>query len=482
MHLLSQIKEWLFNNKGIKQKIAKNTFWLFFGQILGRITRVAIIVYAARILGPASWGAFSYATGLVAFMTIFSDIGVSAIVTRESSKDPTRSQAYFSTAFAIKVILLAIGSLLLVFGAEYLTNIEEAKTLMPLVALILVFDSLRNFGFAINRSEEKMEREGINEIITNIAITGFGFLALLKNPTSFSLTASYILAVGLGFLLIAWQLRAYFRNIITHFDMQLLRPILQMAWPFALASSLGAIMINTDTIMIGWLRSAEEVGFYSAALRPVQLLYVLPTLFAASLFPTFTKLAKNNNTAFRQLLETALAGALLIAMPIALGGVIIGDQFIDFLFGSEYQNAILPFQILVLSAIIVFPSAIISNAIFSYNEQRKFVAFSGLGASGNILFNFLLIPYFGITGCAISTIFTQLIANGFIWNKMKAINQFSILGKLKKVMLATLAMSLMLFILKEAGIPLLLNIALAILIYFAVLKISKEKILEEILK
>lgn len=482
MRFFSQIHDWLLHNKNTKQKIAKNTFWLFFGQIFGRLTRVAIIVYAARVLGPASWGAFSYAMGLVAFMIIFSDIGVSAIVTRESSKDPARSQAYFSTALALKLILLVIGTLILVFGAPYITNIEEAKALMPLIALVLIFDSLRNFGFAINRSEEKMEREGINEVITNIAITGFGFFALLKSPSSAALTAAYVAATGVGFLLIAWQLKSYFRGLLTHFDMKLAKPILEMAWPFALASSLGAIMINTDTIMIGWLRSAEEVGFYSAALRPVQLLYVLPTLFAASLFPSFTKLARTHDVEFKHLLETALAVSLLIALPIAFGGIIIGDQFINLLFGSEYQNAVLPFQILILTTLIVFPSAIISNAIFSYNEQRKFVAFSGLGAGGNILFNFLLIPQFGIAGCAISTIFTQLIANGFIWRKMKGVNQFSIFGKIKKAVLATLIMSLALFLLKEFGAPLLFNLPLAVLVYLAALKISKEQLIEDLLK
>jgi O-antigen/teichoic acid export membrane protein len=482
MRLFSQIHDWLLNNKTTEQKIAKNTFWLFFGQIFGRLTRVAIIIYAARVLGPASWGAFSYAMGLVAFMTIFSDIGVSAIVTRESSKDPARSQAYFSTALAMKLVLLVIGTLILVFGAPYITNIEEAKALMPLIALVLIFDSLRNFGFAINRSEEKMEREGINEVVTNVAITIFGFVALLRSTSSFALTAAYAAATGFGFFLIAWQLKSYFRGLLAHFDMKLIKPILEMAWPFALASSLGAIMINTDTIMIGWLRSAEEVGFYSAALRPVQLLYVLPTLFAASLFPTFTKLARQNDAEFTRILETALTVSLLIALPIAFGGIIIGDQFINLLFGSEYQNAILPFQILILTTLIVFPSAIISNAIFSYNEQKKFVTFSSLGAGGNIVFNFLLIPYFGIAGCAVSTIFTQLIANGFIWKKMKEVNRFSIFGKIKKAALATLLMALTLFLLKEFGAPLLFNLSFAALTYFATLKIFKEELLENLLK
>ncbi|MEK7590294.1 MAG: oligosaccharide flippase family protein, partial [Patescibacteria group bacterium] len=77
-----KIKNWLFSNQTISQTIAKNTFWLFSGQMIGRLLRAAIVIYAARVLGAASWGAFSYALGIAAFLTIFSDIGINALITK----------------------------------------------------------------------------------------------------------------------------------------------------------------------------------------------------------------------------------------------------------------------------------------------------------------------------------------------------------------------------------------------------------------
>src|SRR3989338_6661756 len=107
--MFKKIRTLLFENQGLKQKIAKNTFWLFFGQIFGRLIRAAIVIYAARILGPASWGAFSYAMSFAAFMSVFSDIGISAIVTKESSRNPELTDRYFSTALGIKLLILAAG-------------------------------------------------------------------------------------------------------------------------------------------------------------------------------------------------------------------------------------------------------------------------------------------------------------------------------------------------------------------------------------
>ena len=58
--MFSRIQDWLLNNKTVGQTVAKNTFWLFSGQLISRLLRAAIVIYAARVLGASSWGAFSY--------------------------------------------------------------------------------------------------------------------------------------------------------------------------------------------------------------------------------------------------------------------------------------------------------------------------------------------------------------------------------------------------------------------------------------
>lgn len=403
------------------EKIAKNTLWLFAGQIFGRLIRVAIVIYAARLLGPASWGAFSYAMSLAAFLLIFSDVGVSAIVTKEAAREPNLGKKYFSTALGIKLVLLAIGMAVLVFAAPYLTKIPEAKPLLPIIAFVLLFDSLRNFGFAVSRSREKMRIEGLNEIATNFFISALGFAALFLYQTSKALTVSYALAVALGFLLVALQLKDYFKSSFGDFDQALIKPILKTAWPFALASSLGAIMINTDTVIIGWLRAPAEVGWYSAAQRPVQLLYIFPALFAVSLFPSLSRLAKEKTTEFKSVLFNALKIAFFASVPLAIGGVIFGKEIINLLFGADYLNAVPAFQILMLTVLIVFPAAIITNATLALDQQKNFIVFSALGAFGNIILDILLIPTYGITGSAVATVLTQIIANAFTWYKLKKV-------------------------------------------------------------
>ncbi len=478
--MIKKIKSFLFENKSTRQTVAKNTFWLFFGEISSRVLRGAIVIYAARVLGADGWGVFSYAITFAALFTIFSDLGLGAILTRESAKNPELRPQYLSTSLFIKLSLVGISVVLIIFAAPLFTKIPSAKTLLPIVALILVFDGLREFGFSLNRAMEKMESEAFTKTVTNLLITALGFLFLMTSKTAESLAWSYTIGSAVGFLIMIWTLRKYFTNLVSNFSKKLLWPIFSAAWPFTLMGILGAIMLNTDTIMLGWYKTAEELGFYSAAQRPIQLIYILPSLIGTAVFPSFARLAKRDNEKFRQILEKSIGMVLMVGLPIILGGLIVGKDLMLLVFGNEYLPAVTTFKILLITILFVFPGAFLGNAIFAYDAQKKFIGFLAIGALGNILFNYLLIPRFGIEGSAIATVAAQLLANGFGWYNMKKINNFCIMPHLKKTFAATILMSIFTYIFYMLKISVFINLPLSVIIYFAVLYLLKEPFLAEV--
>src|SRR3989344_5960186 len=308
-----KILNWLFNNQTISQTIAKNTFWLFSGQMISRLLRAAIVIYAARILGAAGWGAFSYALGIAAFLTVFSDIGINALIVKEASRSPELKDRYLSTAFFSKLGMLSILILGTIAFFPYLTRIEEAAAIMPILIFVFAFDTLRELGSALSRSLEKMEIEAGIQIFTNFVIVALGFVFLSMQKTSQSLALAYAIGSGAGLIAIVYALRAHFKNILKNFDKKLVKEIFMTAWPFGLMGLMGAIMLNTDIIMLGWLRSPEEVGYYSAAQKIIYLLYILPSLLASGIFPSLVRLVKSDSEKARQLLEKTVAVVFLAA-------------------------------------------------------------------------------------------------------------------------------------------------------------------------
>lgn len=461
-------------DRTIGRRIAKNTAWLFTGQITGRLLRAAIVIYAARILGAASWGAFSYALSVAAFLTIFSDIGINALLTREGSKNPNERERYLATSFAVKLVLLLIMSAGVMIFINHLTNLPEAVSLMPIALAVFIFDSLRDLGSAMARALEEMRIEAIANIFTNVAITVFGMAALYFSPTSTSVTLAYAAGTLAGFVFIVIPLRRYFRGLIRNFDRSLIKPILATAWPFGLVGLMGAVMINTDILILGWMRSATEVGLYSASQRPIQLLYIAPSLIATAFFPQLARLAVESKEKFSRLFEQALAVIYLLALPLALGGIILAKQLIVLLYGADYTSAYISFAILSATLAVVFPATLIGNAVFAHNKQKTFLIYVALGIFGNIILDLLLIPRWGMNGSSAATLINQIIINIYAWWLMQKTAPFSISGHLVKLSASAAGMGIVTFALQYIGIPVLLNLVVSAIVYIRLLIALKE--------
>jgi len=431
---IQKIRIFLFANNDPGQTVAKNTAWLFTGQMASRALRALIVIYAARLLGVASWGAFSYALGVATFLTVFSDIGIGALLTREGAKSPEMRSRYLATAIGTKLFLLTGIALLVIAFFPYLTKIEEAAAIMPILIFVFIFDTLRDLGSAFSRALEKMEVEAILQIFTNACIVALGFLALTLQGTSYALALAYAAGSGLGLLGMFYALRRHLKGVFRNFSLRLVKEIIVAAWPFGLFGIMGIVMLNTDVIMLGWLRTPEEVGYYAAAQKLVQLLYVIPTIVATAIFPTLTRLAKTHTEEAKRLLERNVARSFVAAIPIAAIGVLLGPWIIKLSFGAAYEPATYVFQILMATVLIIFPSALVGNAVFAYGETRSFARFAFFAIVGNVAADALLIPYYGIEGAAIATVIIQLLTNGLIWHKMKRLNGFTVLPEIKNVL------------------------------------------------
>lgn len=481
--MLTNIKNFLFNNQNTKQIIAKNIFWLSFGQLVSRFIRAFIIIYAARLLGPSEYGVFSYALGLAAFFTIFADIGVNYTLTREVAQKPEETNQYFATSFWMKIFLLGITTALIVFIAPYFSKIEAAKILLPLVAVIVIFDNIREFVNSFFRAKEKMEIEALLTVITNVSITLFGFIILFHTQTSKALTITYALSTSTGALVGIYLLWKEFMGSIKNFRMELVKHISKVMLPVGFITLAGAFMVNIDIIMLGWWRTSADVGYYSAGQKIVQVLYTIAAIIASATFPALSKfVGTENQSSARILLERGITISLLFAIPIVIGCIVLGGSIITLFYSETYLSSILPFQILIISTIFVFMHYHLGNLTFAYNKQHLFVPYMFLVTVTNIIFNVLLIPSYGIVGAAIGTLIAQVVQFFFSLKITKQIIDFRILQYIKKIIAAALLMGGVSFLLDISGVFVIINIIVSAAIYGAILLALKEKNMIELLR
>lgn len=222
--------------------------------------------------------------------------------------------------------------------------------------------------------------------------------------------------------------------------------------------------------MLGWLKGAGEVGIFSVAQRPIQLLYIFPLIIGIALFPTFTKLIRENETKkASQLLEETMTFLVAISLPIFLIGVILARDIVLFFFGGEYLTSVQSFQILLFTLPLVFSATVIANAILAYDKQQDFMKLLGFTALVNVVLNFLLIPRWGGLGAALSLLGAFSIIYIFAWREIKQMIAFSLLPRLKRPIFAAILAAGTLILGKLVAFHPSLNLTAAVAIYLAAL-------------
>lgn len=419
LSVLKQVHLFLFKNTGLRQTIFKNAFWLFSGQIGGRAIRAIIVIYAARILGTAGFGIASYALSLTAFFLIIADMGISSLLTKHAAQSPSERERYFATLFILKCLCVGASFVIILVIGPFVGNIPEAVALLPLAGLVLVFDSLREFALAMVRAREKMEYEAALSVITNIATVTLSILFLAIDTTPQSLLLGYATGSGLGLTLALWALRGYLKKTVTHFDTTLVRPLTAQALPLAMTTLLGGTMLTVDMLMLGYFRTATEVGLYSAVQRFVSIAYGLAGIAGVSLFSTFSRLYTTNYKKFKELLTQSFRIMTIGSAAIALVGIVFARLILILMYGEAYADGTTVFRLLIATFFLLAPTEIGIHALLAAGKQKVFLYSAPIGAISNAVLNALFIPYWGITGAALSTLITQVTINFYLWKKIR---------------------------------------------------------------
>lgn len=391
------------NVTATKKTIFKNTVWLTAAEIGSRILRGGLSIVAARLLGTTGLGVFSYTIALGGFITFFEEAGIGTYVTRSFARQDTDRGSVFATALVLKTFTGILALLLFIVIGPLVSSIPESNTLIPVVALLIFFDQLRGFFFAITRAQERMHIDAGIQMGTNILIAVLGITGLALSASPLSLAAGYLAGSIIGTIATILVVRKYLPNPLKAFSYPIFIDILRAAWPFTLLTVSNVLIFNTDSLFLGHYGTATDVGLYGAASRLVMMFYILSSLLSVATFPTLVQKIKAGTS-----IRSAIGKSLLIlgAASIPLIAVMtFGSQLIiTILFGASFAAAAPILALLSFTYIPVFTRSVLNNAILAKDIQSKFVLANIAGVIVNIGLDFILVPKYLGMGAAFASV------------------------------------------------------------------------------
>lgn len=184
-------------------------------------------------------------------------------------------------------------------------------------------------------------------------------------------------------------------------------PVLRFSIPLIPYSLVGYFSTNyLDAIFITQYMSRADLGIYSVAYQINGIMMQLPLLAGSLLLPLFVTLQSTEKS---QRIDAYLSRALplitLVASLAAALAAVVMRVLIPAVFGEDAAGSVMVFAVLTAATAVAVPAIMgfgpLTNAI---SATIVSAVASLLAAATNVLGNYLLIPRYGLKGCAWATV------------------------------------------------------------------------------
>ena len=354
------------------RRLFTNGTYLFGGSAAAMGLTLLQTLILARTLGPADFGIWS---GVQAYVLV-----AYSLCTFRTSEPVTRYLVEFRGKNNLGLMELLLGSALITEVATRALALVVISCSVPWVAgelpggegaiplyvligtgqVCAVFDQI---WFSVARDLGRYQAiAALNTAFPTMRVAGLG--ALLATGQLSLVSAGWLMAVT-GALQAVLTGRFLFRAMASGYGVRLpgmfrarhwgQRRDLSAFWGFMNATFLWSICASSvkeaDTLILGFFRPAEEVGWYRLAKSLAATVMRVGEMLAQVIYQDFSELVVSGDLAeVRRRVVTLCRTWLPLVAVGTLVGILIARPVLVLVFGAAFEPSVLPFQVLLVAS------------------------------------------------------------------------------------------------------------------------------------
>ena len=350
----------------------------------------------SRYLGVRSYGAYGVILAYVAiFIGVFNEWGLSTIALREISRRPAERPRILASAASLQATISVATYGLLVLGLLFVDYPVEVKIGCAVMGLMLLFTPLDILALSFQADLKLVRLLPIN---VAMSLLGFALVValVLLHAGLVALIASGLLTSVVAYSVITRMVIRREQGMPGPTISDWL-PLLKESWPLAVNTIFSTVMTQGPLLLLAFY-SLRSAGLYAAASKlPLQLI-LLPLIIRTSTFPVLSRSWVAEPRRFGRQLNMLMAGSILVALPALFAGIGLAPLVVRLLFGRGFVDATLPFQFLVVMAVILIPLILVGEAMIAAGFQRTNLAIQAVNLPFFIALGWLLAARYGAAG------------------------------------------------------------------------------------
>lgn len=329
----------------IKRELLSGVFYIAVAKYSGILIQLLVTAILARLLSPADFGVVAVATVFIAFFNILSDIGIGPAIIQNKELTQIDLEHIFSFTVYIGILLSAIFFLCAWSIANYYNN----DILVPICQCL----SLSIFFYCVNivplNLQYKYKRFKFTAFTTLAAQITAGAFAVVGAYKGMGVYALVMIPIVSSVILFCIYYKHERLHLFLRIEVKSLMKIMSFSIYQFLFNIINFFSRNLDKLLIGRFISMSSLGYYEKSYRLMLLpLQNITFVVTPVMQPIFSSL-QGDLFDLGEKYKKVLCFLAYISFPLSALLFFIARELILIVFGSQWEAAIGPFQILALT-------------------------------------------------------------------------------------------------------------------------------------
>jgi O-antigen/teichoic acid export membrane protein len=192
------------------------------------------------------------------------------------------------------------------------------------------------------------------------------------------------------------------------------------AWPFGMIAILYPVFFQVSTILLKYLGSDKQAGFWSIGLAVMTAIYLIPaTIYQKFLLSKIHRWAAHDPVKFWMVYRRGNVGMFALGILVSVALDVVAPYVVPLVFGEAYRGVVAILIVLSLCPPIRFLSTAMGSALLTDTHMRYRVYAMAWATAVAILLNAALIPNFGVMGAAWATVTAELVLLVGTWHGVR---------------------------------------------------------------
>jgi O-antigen/teichoic acid export membrane protein len=455
---------------------------MFSGFALHVVAKIVFVLvsylmhmYLGKTLTPAEYGLVGVIITVITFNYNFLTNGARQAASKTLAIQKYNEKDIVKKSVIVQFTIALVLTLINYFGADLISAFLQAPELAPyirLTAFVIPFTAgYFLFVGVLNGLHLFVIEATIVGIYPILRLSIIPYIEFIYSDSASATIMAFVTAAAVSLILCL----LYMFRVLPKLDAS--RPkITNVAYANNVVGFLGFFLgttavLNVDMLMVNaFVQEANAVGYYTGATNFAKASYYLLTAVYLVALPTISKKYNDGDiqgscNTIKRFLELIALGILPVVSIVAPTAGNLMSAF----YKPEYRIAELPTAILMLSQFLIGLFVVINVILCSAIKPRFSTIVAWIILAAELLFGYLLIPVFSITGSALASLLCAVV--GIIITIPRFLKVFPDIWsmKLTKLIGLNVMIALIMFIISKIWIT---DNLLLVLVFYAVVYFS----------